>query len=96
MAEVTHRPYIPPPNAAPLAAPTRPVVVRDGTAEGLFLSTYGYTANAIESLSQIERRKLRFGDEEKIVGLCRTYVKTRSGIWSPPTKLSDVLVEGTE
>jgi restriction endonuclease Mrr len=72
------------------------VIIREGRSGGLYLSTYGYTNTAFESLSEIERRKLRFGSEEKIVGLCKTYVKLRSGIWSPPTKLTDVLFDGTE
>jgi restriction system protein len=72
------------------------VIIREGRAGGLYLSTYGYTTTAFESLSEIERRTLRFGSEEKIVSLCKTYVKMRSGIWSPPTKLTDVLFNDTE
>ncbi|MBD1864234.1 MULTISPECIES: restriction endonuclease [Trichocoleus] len=72
------------------------VIVHEGHNGGLYLSTYGYTNTAFESLSEIERRTLRFGDEEKIVSLCKTYYKLRSGIWSPPSKLTDVLFDGTE
>jgi restriction system protein len=72
------------------------VIVREGRDGGLYLSTYGYTGTAFESLSEIERRILRFGSEEKIVGLCKTYVKLRSGIWSAPSKLTDVLFDATE
>ncbi|MBQ69313.1 hypothetical protein CL689_04570 [Candidatus Saccharibacteria bacterium] len=70
------------------------VIVTDKKAGGLFLSTYGFTENAFEQLTTIEREKLRFGDQEKIVTLCRTYVKAKSGIWSPPENLTEVLFDG--
>jgi restriction system protein len=71
------------------------VIVREGREAGLFLSTYGYCDNAFESLTEIERRQLRFGTEHKVVALCQTFVKATSGIWSPPERLSEVLFEGT-
>ena len=58
-------------------------------------STYGYCDDAFEQLSEIDRQRLRFGNKEKVVALCRTYVKARSGIWSPPEHLAEVLYEGT-
>ncbi|TAX46683.1 restriction endonuclease (plasmid) [Rhizobium leguminosarum] len=70
------------------------VIVTEKKAGGLFLSTYGFTENAFEQLTMIEREKLRFGDQEKIVTLCRTYVKAKSGIWSPPENLTEVLFDG--
>ncbi|WP_063694709.1 restriction endonuclease [Bradyrhizobium stylosanthis] len=70
------------------------VIVTEKKAGGLFLSTYGFTENAFEQLTTIEREKLRFGDQEKIVTLCRTYVKAKSGIWSPPDNLTEVLFDG--
>lgn len=70
------------------------VIVTEKKAGGLFLSTYGFTENAFEQLTTIEREKLRFGDQEKIVTLCRTYVKAKSGIWSPPENLTEVLFDG--
>lgn len=71
------------------------VIVREDRNGGLFLSTYGFCDNAFEQLSEIDRQKLRFGSEEKIVALCRTYVKAKSGIWSPPERLAEVLFEDT-
>jgi restriction system protein len=70
------------------------VIVTEKKAGGLFLSTYGFTNNAFEQLTTIEREKLRFGDQEKIVTLCRSYVKAKSGIWSPPENLTEVLFDG--
>jgi restriction system protein len=70
------------------------VIVREQSEGGLFLSTYGFCDNAFEQLSEIDRQRVRFG-EEKVVVLCRTYVKVKSGIWSPPEKLLEILYEGT-
>jgi restriction system protein len=71
------------------------VIVRESRQGGLFLSTYGYCDNAFEQLSEIDRQRLRFGSEQKIVALCRTYVKAASGLWSPPENLAEVLYEET-
>jgi HJR/Mrr/RecB family endonuclease len=71
------------------------VIVRESRQGGLFLSTYGYCDNAFEQISAIDRQRLRFGSEQKVVALCRTYVKAASGLWSPPENLAEVLYEGT-
>ena len=71
------------------------VIVRENRNGGLFLSTYGFCDNAFEQLSEIDRQRLRFGEQEKIVALCRTYVKAKSGIWSPPERLAEILFEDT-
>jgi HJR/Mrr/RecB family endonuclease len=62
---------------------------------GLFLSTYGYTQNAVESLTEIEKQKVRFGQETKIVSLCKTYMKRKSGIWDNEQDLADILLYDT-
>jgi restriction endonuclease Mrr len=71
------------------------VIVRERRQGGLFLSTYGYCDNAFEMLSEIERQQLKFGSEEKIVSLCKTYVKAEAGIWSPSATLTEILLEET-
>lgn len=65
---------------------------RDG---GLFLSTYGFVDNAVESLTQIDREKVRLGTETKIATLCKTYMKKRSGLWQDEHDLPVVLFEDT-
>jgi restriction system protein len=57
---------------------------------GLFLSTYGFTSNAFEQLTTIDKQKLKFGDQEQIVTFCRTYVKAKAGLWSQPENLTEV------
>lgn len=69
------------------------VVVREKKDGGLFLSTYGFTDNAFEQLTTIDKQRLRFGDQDRIVTLCRTYVKAMSGMWSPPENLTEVLFD---
>jgi restriction system protein len=69
------------------------VVVREKKDGGLFLSTYGFTENAFSQLTTFDRRKLRFGDKDKIVTFCQTYVKAQAGLWSPPEDLSHLLFD---
>lgn len=71
------------------------VMVSEQRSGALFLSTSGYTVDAFEGLTEIERRRLRFGDTEKIVSLAQTYVRAQAGVWSPPSELPEVLFETT-
>jgi restriction system protein len=71
------------------------VIVNEEVNGGLYLSTYGYCSNAIESLTEVQRQTLRFGSENKVVALCRSYVKAMSGIWSPDNTLPEMLYENT-
>ena len=60
------------------------VIIEEKKGGGLFLSTYGFTSDAFEQLTTIDKQKLKFGDQEQIVTFCRTYVKAKAGLWSPP------------
>ncbi len=71
------------------------VIVNEEINGGLFLSTYGFCDNAFEMLSEIDRQCLKFGNQSKIVTLCKQYVKSKSGIWSPTDGLANVLFEQT-
>lgn len=71
------------------------VIVNEEISGGLYLSTYGYCSNAIESLTEIERKQLRFGDEVKIVSLCKTYQKAVTGVWMPEADPVQLLYEET-
>ncbi|MFD8246945.1 restriction endonuclease [Nocardia sp. NPDC059691] len=69
------------------------VVARERRDAGLFLSTYGFTENAFESLTEIERTKVKFGGRAKIVNLCRSFVRAGAGLWSPDDQgLTDLLL----
>ncbi|WP_374453834.1 restriction endonuclease [Phenylobacterium sp.] len=72
------------------------VIAREKKAGGIFLSTYGYTANAFEELVEIDRKNVRFDGQDRVVTLCQTYVKAKAGIWSPPSDLSSLLFSDNE
>ncbi len=67
------------------------IVVSEKQHGGLFLSTYGYSNQAIELLCDIEKRTVRLGDSRKIVALCQSYVKSASGVVIPSKELPDIL-----
>lgn len=69
------------------------VIIQERRDSGLYLSTFGYCNNAFESISEIEKQKICFGEKEKIVSLCKTYTRMASGIWSPTQNLSEILFE---
>lgn len=71
------------------------VIVKENRDAGLFLSTYGYSSNAFEAISEIERHRLRLGQNEKVVSLCKTYVDSASGLVVSPDLLPTVLFNGT-
>lgn len=63
--------------------------------KGLYLSTYGFANNYYESLTEKQKSVVRFGKEEKIVELCRTYEKVNNGIWNPTDTLENILLNNT-
>jgi restriction system protein len=72
------------------------VVVREQREGGLFLSTYGFTDGAFETLTEIERNAVRFGGNKKVVSLCRSFVRVGAKLWSPDDSgLADVLFSDT-
>lgn len=71
------------------------VICNEKRESGLLISTYGFTSNAFEGLTELERKKIRFGNEEKIVSLCKTYLKVKSGIWTPLDDLQEILFKET-
>jgi restriction endonuclease Mrr len=71
------------------------VVANEKRQGGLYLATYGYTQDAFEALTEIEKSRIHIGGEEKVVSLCKTFVKAESGIWSAPVMLTDIIVENT-
>lgn len=72
------------------------VVARDKVAGGLFLSTHGYTGNAFQHLTQLDRERVQFEGREKVISLCQTYSKVQAGLWSPPSSLREILSEAIE
>ncbi|TCC99537.1 restriction endonuclease [Pedobacter hiemivivus] len=71
------------------------VICREKRKSGLFLSTYGFADNAFEGLTEIDRQMIRFGDELKILNMCKSYLKVKSGIWTPMDSLENLITDGT-
>lgn len=71
------------------------VNARDATTGGLFLSSSGYTAPVYSQLSEFSQSRIRLGDEEKIVSLCRTFVRSRDSLWRPERPLGEELWSDT-
>ena len=71
------------------------VVLKENRNAGIFLSTFGYCDNAFEHLTEIDREKVRIGDQTKVISLCQRYSRVRSGIWSPVSNLPEILFEQT-
>jgi len=69
------------------------VVASEEADRGLFLSTYGFASNAFEAITEIEKQKLAFGQESKVVSLCKLFVRIESGLWSPPNSLPEIIFE---
>lgn len=67
------------------------VVARENRDGGLYLATYGYSGDAFEALTEVDRQSIKLGVDKKIISLCRTYIKAESGIWLAPSMLSDLL-----
>lgn len=71
------------------------VVLSERRSGGLFLSTSGYSGNAFEQFTIFERRMVRFGNDEKIVGLCQTFERMKSGILSAPKEFVEIINDQT-
>jgi restriction endonuclease Mrr len=71
------------------------VLIKDKVDQGIMLSSSGFALNAFEGLTEISKRRIRIAGRAKVLSLCRTYVRARSGLWSPKTTLEDLLLEET-
>ena len=67
------------------------VVIRENRKIGLYLSSSGYTSNAFEALSKIEKRKLRYGDKVSMFSLLKMYERFNNGIYIPVNDLEDIM-----
>jgi cold shock CspA family protein len=71
------------------------VISNESSSGGVFLSTSGFSKNIVEHLTEFERKKIGLGSEEKVVSLCRNYIKAQEGNWYPPDDLFKVIYEDT-
>jgi restriction endonuclease Mrr len=72
------------------------VVARECRHGGLFLSTSGYAEDAFQTLTEIERKIVRFAGKTKVINLCRSYVKIGTELWQPTEEsLAELLSSDT-
>lgn len=67
------------------------VIIRKNRKSGLYLSSSGYTANAFETLSKIEKTKFRYGDKTSMLSLLKMYERVNSGMYVPVNNLEDIM-----
>ncbi len=63
-------------------------------AGGLLLSTSGFTGTICSGILQFSA-PVHLGEGEKVVALCRTYYRLRSGLWLEDIDLKETLFSGT-
>ena len=71
------------------------IIINEKRERGLFLATYGFSNNYFESLTEKEKKIISFGEQEKIIELCKIYERINNGIWNPINTLEDILFENT-
>lgn len=67
------------------------VVLKENRKSGLYLSSSGYTANAFETLSKIEKTKFRYGNKKSMLTLMKMYERVNNGIYVPVDNLEKVV-----
>lgn len=72
------------------------VIINEERERGLFISTFGYTKNAFEGITRIQRERIRVAEKEKVLALCEIYKKKRSGLLIPMKPIEEILFEDTK
>ena len=67
------------------------VIIKENRKSGLYLSSSGYTVNAFEILSKIERTKFRYGDRLSMQTLLKMYERLNNGIYIPVNNLEQII-----
>lgn len=67
------------------------VVLKENRKSGLYLSSSGYTANAFETLTKIEKTKFRYGNKTSMLTLMKIYERVNNGIYVPVDNLEQVV-----
>jgi len=71
------------------------VIIRENRMKGLLISTNGFTKNAFEGLTKIDRNRIKFAEKDKIFSLCEIYIKKRAGLWIPDNSIETTLFGDT-
>lgn len=71
------------------------VIATERPSSGLFLSTSGFSKSTFECYTEFDRSLVGFGTNEKVVSLCRNYIRAAGGLWFPPDELAQAVYEHT-
>jgi hypothetical protein len=71
------------------------VVLREGAARGLLLSTSGFRPSLLRSQTRISRQGVRLGGAPKIIQLCKSYEQIDDGPWIARPVGPDLLFRDT-
>ncbi|MDP1736018.1 MAG: restriction endonuclease [Caulobacter sp.] len=71
------------------------IIYRDGQDGGIFLSTNGFRPIVMENYISIKRKLVKLGTKNKIIALCKNYVRRKNGVWGASRNIEDILFEDT-
>ncbi|MGC4855181.1 restriction endonuclease [Micromonospora sp. DT4] len=71
------------------------VVVREGTTQGLLLSTSGFRDSALSGRLAVEHHPVRLGTANKVVELCQVFLSKKSGLIEQELFLPRLLLDDT-
>lgn len=67
------------------------IVIRENRKLGLYLSSSGYTANAFETMTHIDKAYFRYGDKNSMQLLLKMYERVNNGIYIPSNNLEQLI-----
>ncbi|MFC0514495.1 restriction endonuclease [Mucilaginibacter angelicae] len=65
----------------------------EGTSGGIFLSSSGFAKNVYNQIWELSKQRVRLGDREKILSLCKRYVEKKNGVRCEVQPLHELLFE---
>lgn len=69
------------------------IIARENMLGGLFLASNGFSKSVCEFMMEFDSQVISFGDDQKIVHLCRKYSRSQDGIWKQTNSLEDIIFE---
>jgi restriction system protein len=71
------------------------VNVSASTAGGIFLSSSGFARDVYSHMSELCRKRITLGSEDKIVSVCQHFSRRCKGVWTPSQTLPEIMFEKT-
>lgn len=67
------------------------IVIKENRKLGLYLSSSGYTANAFETMTYIDKIYFRYGDKSSVLLLLKMYERVNNGLYTPSNNLEQLI-----